>query len=871
MVDELLLKRIARLNRQKVKAAPRAPSRKKFESAPIWTEKDMRTRIVQWMKKRGWKPLAHQLTMWEAIAKGESGLLQMPTGAGKTYAAFFGMLPKLGRGEEGLQLLYITPLRALTRDLEKSIRLAVEEMELPLVIETRTGDTKAALRAQQRKSLPHILLTTPESLALLLSYKESANMFGTLKGVIVDEWHELMGSKRGSLLELNLARLRSLSPDLQSWALSATIHNSVEAAMAINGMDVKPHLISGERNRKISIRTLLPDEEDNLPWAGHLGLRMLPKLMAELDPKESALIFTNTRSQAERWYEAILLCRPDWAKIMGIHHGSIELSERERVEHGVKTGEIRFVICTASLDLGVDFPEVDKVYQIGSPKQIARLMQRAGRSAHAPGKTSQLIFIPTHALELLEIVAAKDAVKSAEIEARSPVHKPLDVLAQHMVSSALADGFQADELFREVSSAYSFASLTREEFDWALAFVRDGSGTLKAYPQYCKIVLGDGRYRVLDDTIARRHRQNLGTIVSDSMMLLKLGRTKTLGTIEEGFIAKMKKGESFLFGGRWLEIVAVRDLTAYVKLAKKSKGHVSVWAGTSLPWSPVLSARLREICGMIASDEQTKINASEELHSLQTIITAQADISAWPRSDETLIEFAQSREGTHIFLYPFDGKQTHEGLGFLLTTRLGRIKPMSCIVAVNDYGIEIVCSKTLMPSEVDWDMLVDPKDWEKDIESGLNTSELEKRAFRSIARIAGLVLQNVPGASKTTRQIQTSSSLLYDVFARFDPDNLLLKQARVEVLENQFDRERLESALNRIRNGRRKVKMLEMFSPLGFPLFLERTSVRLSSETAKDRIEQAKQEWQKSFQQKYGTKSSASSVAKPSSGTRRKR
>lgn len=848
-----------------------AKAKAKKEEAPLWAPGDMRKSIIAWMKGRRWKPLPHQLALWDAIDKGESGLLQMPTGAGKTYAAFFGFLPKLGQGENGLQLLYITPLRALTRDLEKSIRLPVEDMDLPLIIETRTGDTKASVRAKQRKRLPHILLTTPESLALLLSYADARTLFSTLKGVIVDEWHELMGSKRGSLLELNLARLRGLSPGLQSWALSATIHNSLEAAQAINGLIVKPHLITGERNRKLAIRTLLPDAEDNLPWAGHLGLKMLPKVLAELNPKESSLLFTNTRSQAERWYEAILLSRPEWEDIIGIHHGSIELSERERVEHGVKTGEIRFVVCTASLDLGVDFPEVDKVYQIGSPKQIARLMQRAGRSAHAPGKTSQLVFIPTHALELLEIVAAKDAVQSAEIEARSPIQKPLDVLAQHMVSSALADGFQPEELFREVKTAYSFAQLTQEEFDWTLAFVRDGSGTLKAYPQYCKIVWVEDRYRVVDPLIERRHRQNLGTIVSDAMMLIKLGRGKTLGSIEESFIAKMKKGESFLFGGRWLEIIAVRDLTAYVRLAKKSYGHVSVWAGTSLPWSPILSTRLREICGLIASGDDEKLKASEELHSLEPILSAQAEISAWPHIDETLIEFTQSREGTHIFLYPFDGKQTHEGLGILLTTRLGRIKPMSCVVAVNDYGIEIVCSKTIEPAEVDWDRIFDAKDWEKDVEGGLNTGELEKRAFRAIARIAGLVLQNVPGASKSTRQIQTSSSLLFDVFTRFDPGNLLLKQARNEVLENQFDRRRLELSLRRIRDGRKRVKMLEMFSPLGFPLFLERTSVRLSSESAKDRIEQAKQEWRKSFQQKYGTRSSASSDAKPSTGTKRKR
>ncbi len=847
------------------------PPRKKPEALPVWTPAAMRARVRQWMQGKGWKPLAHQVAMWDAIDQGESGLLQMPTGAGKTYAAFFGLLPHLGQGESGLLLLYITPLRALTRDLEKSIRQPCEALELPLQIATRTGDTKASVRAQQRQRLPHVLLTTPESLALLLSYPDAPELFKNLKAIIVDEWHELLGSKRGSLLELNIARLRRFNPKLQSWALSATLQNSLEAAGSIAGTAVTPRLIVGERNRSLSIRTLVPEGDDRLPWAGHLGLRLLPKVLLDLNPKESSLLFTNTRSQAERWYEAILLSRPEWQDILAIHHGSIDLKERERVENGIKTGTIRFVVCTASLDLGVDFPEVDKVYQIGSPKQIARLLQRAGRSAHAPGKTSQMIFVPTHALELLEIVAAREAVQLAEIEARSPLKKPLDVLAQHLVTSALSGGFVPDALYQEVHSAYSYRDLSREEFDWVLSFVRDGSGTLKAYPQYCKILWQGDRYVVSDKRIEIRHRQNLGTITSDASMLIKLGRGKTLGTIDESFLTKMKQGESFLFGGRWLELIAIRDLTAYVRIAKKTYGHVSVWSGTSLPWSPVLSMRLREICGAIAEGHEPRIRDRKELTALSPIIQAQSAISSWPRSDEILIEFAQSREGTHIFIYPFEGKPTHEGLGLLITTRLNRIKPMSCIVAVNDYGLEIVCSRTVKPQEIDWNAVLSLTDWQKDVDNGLNTIELEKRQFRAIARIAGLVLQNVPGAAKSTRQIQTSSSLLYDVFARFDPGNLLLQQAHAEVMEGHFDRERLERTLKRLGDGRRLVKVLDMFSPLGFPLVLERSSVQLSSETAGDRLERARDEWQKAFQQRYGDRSLPYTGAKQSTGTRKKR
>lgn len=837
-------------------------TRRKAIVTPQWKPSDLRERLTVWMAEKGWTPLPHQQEMWDAIANGESGILEMPTGAGKTYAAFFGFLPLLGDERPGLRLLYITPLRALTRDLEKALLLPRDELNLPLLIESRTGDTKSSQRARQRKALPHVLITTPESLALLLSYPEAPQMFSSLRGIVIDEWHELMGSKRGSLLELNLARLRTLSSGLQTWALSATIKNAREAAKSACGLTSSVRVLSGPFTRPLDIQTLLPAAEDRMPWAGHIGLKMLPQVLVELDNEETSLIFTNTRSQAERWFEALQMSRPDWADRMALHHGSLELKQREAVEQGVKEGRLRIVVCTASLDLGVDFPAVDRVFQIGSPKQIARLIQRAGRSAHSPGKTSQLVFVPTHALEILEIHACREAITARDIEARKALHKPLDVLAQHMVSSALAGGFREEELLAEVRTSLAFHDLSEDEFNWVLVFVRDGGGTLKAYPQYCKIVYEDGRYIVPDRTIAARHRQNVGTIISDASVLVKLGKGKRLGTIEESFLARLKKGDSFLFAGRWLELITIQELTAYVRLAHKGSGHIPVWSGGTLPWSPILSEHLRELCHAIGQGDVE----GPEIASLQAILEAQDRLSAWPLHDELLIEIAKSREGTHIFIYPFEGRQIHEGIAFLVSSRLNRLRPMSCSIAVNDYGMEILCSVEIKKEELHWPELFSLRDWQADVEEALNTKELERRQFRGIARVAGLVLQNVPGTAKSTRQIQTSSGLLFDVFQRFEPGNLLLHQAHREVMELHFNRERLVASLERMMESIPLVKELEFFSPLGFPLFIERTSARLSSESAMDRIERMRAEWQKKYQQKSGARRSSSSRKKQPSG-----
>jgi ATP-dependent Lhr-like helicase len=830
-----------------------------YPEARLWTREEGEAWREQWFAAQGWKPLPHQVQTWEAIAKQENGLLELPTGSGKTYAVLFGFLPQLGDGRRGLRLLYVSPLKALARDVEHALHKPCVDLGLHLRVETRTGDTTAKLKRQQKTLLPEILITTPESLALILTQDNAAALFGELRGIIIDEWHELLTSKRGSLLELSLSRVRNLCPKAQTWALSATLPNHEEAALAACGMGSQPQLITGLPPRTIQIQTLLPGSEDRLPGAGHIGLRMLPEVANYLDPAFSTLIFTNTRSQAERWHEGLLMIRPEWEDRTALHHGSLDPQTREQVERGVKEGSIRFVVCTSSLDLGVDFPEVDRVVQIGSPKSISRLIQRAGRSAHAPGKDSELLLVPTHNLELLEFAACRRALDAGFIEPRKPREQPLDVLVQHVVSCAMGGGFQADALYDEVRRAYGFRALSREDFEWVLRFVVEGGDVLKAYPQYCRVVLEDGNFVVKDRGIMQKHRQNIGTILSDSSMIVKMGR-RSLGSIEEGFAARLRKGDRFLYAGRWMEVVSIADLTIYTRLSKKAgDGLIPSWFGQRLPWSPLLSGFMREVVDQLASADD--IAQDPELKALSAVRETQRTISSWPQSRELLAEIAISREGQHFFLFPFEGQAVHESLGMLLVYRMSRLLSASFSLASNDYGLEIVSS---IPVNWERDLaqgLLTPENMYQDLEAALNHTELARRKFRGIARVAGLVHQNLPGRRHSQRQLQSSSGLLFDVLRRFDPGNLLVHQAEAEVMEEQFNCLGLHNFLEKMQVTPLRFQETPSFSPLAFPLYMERVSAQISSEQLAERIERIKNSW---------TQSSGKSTAKPSRSSRKK-
>jgi len=805
------------------------------------------TPIYHWFSQQGWEPLAFQQETWSAYLAGKSGIIQVPTGSGKTYAAVMGPVAqmlseveKTGKPLSDLQLLYITPLRSLSRDIEASIRRPIEDMGWPITVASRTGDTKAAVKTHQIKKMPNILITTPESLAVLLSYKHSAKRFGQLRGVILDEWHELMASKRGTQTELCMSRLRELKPTLQTWAISATLGNLQEAAEAATGLACQPVIVQSKIERKMVITSVMPAAVDTFPWAGHLGLRMFASLVAALDIERSTLIFVNTRSQAERWYQAIAFAMPEHTQQIALHHGSIDFETRLAIEAGLKVGDIKWVVCTSSLDLGVDFQPVERVVQIGSAKNLARLLQRAGRSAHLPGGTAEVFFLPTNALELLEISAFRRGLAEGKIESRHPLHKPYDVLIQHLVTLACGDGFEPKETFETIQQTFSYQHLTETEFEWILDFLAHGGKCLKAYPRYQKLTLQEGRYGVSTPQIARMHKLSIGTITSNQPVTIAYAKGSRIGTVEENFVSRLKKGDVFFFAGRQLEYFQMKDMTLYVKNAKKKSSVVPVWSGGYLAISDQLSQYIR---AEITQAKEGQV--SEEVACIMPILAAQDRISHLPGADQFLIECCKTREGQHLYVYPFEGRNVHEGLGFLWAYRFSQLGKATFAVSVNDYGFEILAPKDYPFSTLFDERFFSTRNLYEEIKESLNISELTQRRFRGIAQVAGLVFKGYPGAKKTANQVQISSSLIYEVFAKYEPDNLLLQQAEREVIDLQMEMPRLAAALTRMQDLELVWQDIQRPSPLGFPLLVERLSSRLTSESLRDRIARLKEQWDK--------------------------
>ena len=798
--------------------------------------------IEDWFAQQDWAPFEFQREAWASFLEGKSGLIHAATGTGKTFAAWLAPVGEwLAEPREpseeasGLQVLWITPLRALAEDTLRSLRRPIEEMGIPWTVEKRTGDTPAAKKQRQRHQLPSALVTTPESLSLLISYHGLADQLASVRAVIVDEWHELLGSKRGVQTELALARLRALSPSLRTWGLSATIGNLEEASDVLHGPspDSAPVILRGAVAKPVVIDALLPADVERFPWAGHLGLHMLPEVLAELDQVNSALIFTNTRSQTEFWYHAILQERPQWAGQIALHHGSLDRQTRRWVERGLSDGRLRCVVCTSSLDLGVDFAPVERVFQVGSPKGIARMMQRAGRSGHRPGVTSRATGIPTHALELLEYASARDAAEAGLLESRIPVEKPLDVLVQHLVTVALGDGFEPDDLLREVRTTHAYRNLTDAEWEWTLSFARTGGPTLAAYPEYHRLGEVGGRMYVTTTDVAKRHRMSIGTIVSDPMITVKFERGRTLGTVEESFISRLRPGDLFIFGGRTLELRRVQHMRAYVRSASGEKGAVPRWQGGRMSLSSQLSAALRRTLDRVGRGE----HEAPEVAAMAPILELQKRWSTIPAADELLIERTESRDGHHVYVFPLDGRLVHEGLAPLLAYRLSRIQPITFTISANDFGLELLSPEPPPLEQALEEGLFGVENLAEDIEASINAAELARRQFREIARVAGLVFSGYPGRSKSTSQMQASSSLIYDVFRQFDPENLLLVQAHREMMEGDLEVDRLRATLERMNASRVVVIDTPGISPFAFPIYVDRLREgTLSSERLDARV-----------------------------------
>ncbi len=862
--------------------------------------------ILQWYRQKNWQQFAFQQEMMDAYLSGNSGLLNAPTGSGKTFALFLPFLADFidkypnnytSRTNNGLLMLWITPLRALTNDIRKAMQEVCDEIGLPWRIGTRTGDTPASEKQLLKKKLPEVLLTTPESLHLMMAQKEYPKLFQQLEVVVIDEWHELLGTKRGVQVELGLSRLKALGSvgsgqfavgsessvgsgqwtvssekgkptangelqtancelqtanrelqtpkgqlqtanrKLKIWGISATIGNLEEAAEVLLGNDFPPEnikMVRAHLDKKLVIKSVIPENVESYSWAGHIGLKLLPQVMEIVAKSNTTLIFTNTRSQSEIWYHAILDNYPEYAGIMAMHHGSLDNELRNWVEQALHAEALKVVVCTSSLDLGVDFRPVDSVVQVGSPKGVARFMQRAGRSGHHPGATSRAWYVPTHSLELLEGAALKEGIKAGIYESRDPLLLTMDVLIQYMVTLAVSDGFRAEELFNEVKTTFAFADLKRSEFNQLLDFITNGGKTLAQYDEFLKVVIENGLYKVTNRRVAMRHRLSIGTITSEPSIRIRWLSGGSLGTIEESFISRLKPGNTFWFAGRSLEFVMLKEMSAYVKKSNAKKGMIPSWMGGRMPLSSQLSAVFRDKLDEVAHG----IEDDEEVIALKPLFNLQAELSHLPRRDEFLIESFRSQEGHHLIFYPFEGRLVHEGMASLLAYRISKIKPATFSIAMNDYGFELLTDEVIPIEQALEDISFFSIDnLLEDIQHSLNANEMARRRFRDIAQIGGLTFTGYPGQPIKNKHLQASTSLLFEVFSEYEPDNLLVRQAYNEALAFQLEEFRLRAALQRITTQNIILKNISRPTPFAFPIMVDSLGrERLTTEPLEERI-----------------------------------
>lgn len=798
--------------------------------------------VHEWFRKKKWTSFPFQEEAWKAFLDGKHGLVNAPTGSGKTYALFIGAaldyIRKYGlspRKKSGLQLIWITPIRALSKDIRHAAEEFCRDVGLDWKIDIRTGDTSSAERQKQRRNMPQMLITTPESLHLLLATKDYPEIFQNLNGIVADEWHELMGSKRAVMLELALSRLKSIS-NPKIWAISATIGNMDEALDVLLGTErkkLKAIFIKADTIKPLEILSIIPEEIERFSWAGHLGTNLAHRVLPIIENSKTTLLFTNTRSQAELWYQKLLSLRPELAGVLAMHHGSVSRELRDWVEDALHTEKLKCVVCTSSLDLGVDFRPVETIIQVGSPKGVARFMQRAGRSGHRPGEKSRIYFLPTHSLQLIECAALRRAVENKDVESRVPYIRSFDVLVQYLITLAVSDGFHPAKIYKEIKKTYSFASIDEREWAWCLDYITRGGKSLYAYDEYKKVdILEDGTFKVSDRRIAMKHRLSIGTIVSDTVLQVKFVKGGYLGSIEEWFISRLKPGDMFWFVGRPLELVRVKEMTVQVKMSKQKKGTVPSWQGGRMPLSAQLSENLRYKIQEAASGE----SKDPELIAIQPIIELQRKRSAVPALNEFLIEKVQSKEGCHIFMYPFEGRFVHEGIAALMAYRISLLKSISFSIAFNDYGLELLSDQDIPIEDAIDNDFFSTEYLGDDIRAGINSNEMARRKFRDIAGIAGLVFKGYPGHYQKDKHLQSSSQLFFEVFKEYEPENLLYKQAYTEVMEFQVEEVRLRRALDRINSQKIVLTFPEKISPFAFPIMVDRFREKFTSESIEDRV-----------------------------------
>jgi ATP-dependent Lhr-like helicase len=843
--------------------------------------------IGLWLQSQTMYPFAFQAETWQQIISGQSGIVNAPTGCGKTFSIFLGTIIQFINNHPnnwqtgknfGLQLLWVTPLRALAKDIGRAMEEVIDGLGMQWKVGVRNGDTTTNERAKQKRQMPEVLIITPESLHLLLAMKGHPDFFKTLRIIAVDEWHELIGSKRGVQVELALAylvemltslhvdKLESLKkiehkipkdkiPDsktvtsnfkpqtsnLMIWGISATIGNLEEARdVLLHSLGHPGVIVKADLDKKIAVQTIIPDEIEKYPWAGHLGIKLIEKVIPIIEKSKTTLIFINTRGMAERWYQNLLDVAPQLAGAIALHHGSIEMELRLWVEEALHTEKLKAVVTTASLDLGVDFRPVDTVIQVGSPKGVARFVQRAGRAGHQPGQVSHIYFLPTHSLELIESAAIQQAMHRGYIESREPMRLCFDVLLQFLCTLAVGEGFTPSEMYPIIKSTYGFEDITETQWQQLLYSLTEGGKALKQYDEYKKVEISErGLYQIKSRRLAMRHRLSIGTIVSDAMLKVKFITGGYIGHIEEWFISRLEPGDVFTLAGRNCELVQVKDMTVLVRKSKSKKSQVPSWMGGRMSLTANLGQVLRETFALAASLVSVgPITAFPiEINSLKPLLLLQDTLSHIPGENELLIEHLEDDDGFHLLVYPFEGRQVHEALSAIIAYRIGKILPISFSIAMNDYGFELHSDKPIPVDDSNVYEIFSTENLLIDMQRSTNQVEMAMRKFRDIAVIGGLVFPGMPGEQKKARHLQASSSLLFKVFREFDPDNLLLRQAYHEVFEQQMEEVRLRQAIHRIITNPIIITYPEKLTPLSFPIIVDGLNRNnLTTEKLEDRI-----------------------------------
>ncbi|MEY4629240.1 MAG: hypothetical protein RLZZ595_1566 [Bacteroidota bacterium] len=807
--------------------------------------------ISDWMKAKGWKPFQYQAETWKAIGENKSGLVNAPTGCGKTFSVFIGAVLNFmdahpndwhSKKNNGLQLLWITPLRALAKDIGRAMEEAIGELGIQWTVGIRNGDTSNAERQKQKKRLPEVLIITPESLHLLLSGKSHETIFSNLELVVVDEWHELLGSKRGVQTELAISRIihcnKNKTPMV--WGISATIGNLEEAKDVLlspfllkNPNPENGIIISAKLDKKINVIPIFPDEIEQYPWAGHLGIKLANKLIPIIEESNSTLIFINTRGMSEVWYHTLLSIAPELAGALALHHGSIDRELRYWVEEALHEGKLKAVVCTASLDLGVDFRPVSTVIQVGSPKGVARFLQRAGRSGHAPGEESNIYFLPTHSLELVEVAALKDAIGTKKVEAKNPMLLCYDVLIQYLCTLATGDGFDQKKIKEEISSTFCYREITDEEWSRIMDFICSGGNALQQYDEYQKVQRDeDGFYKIMSRKLAMRHRMHIGTIVSDAMLKVKWSSGGYVGVIEEWFISKLVPGDVFSLAGKNLELVSIQEMTVLVRKSNAKKSIVPSWMGGRMPMTANLGIQLRKkLTEASEAEVQDPI-----LKALAPLFEKQASLSLVPKENELLVELIESKDGHHLFVHTFEGRLVNEAMATILAWRISQLHPISFTFAMNDYSFELLSDQPIPVNDNNIRSLFSSEGLTETIQKSVNATEMAKRKFRDIAVIGGLVFQGNPGEKKKAKHLQSSASLLFNVFLEYDPDSILLRQAFQEVMNDQMEEQRLREMLKRIAYSKIIITHPERLTPFSFPVKVDSLRESMSSEKLEDRI-----------------------------------